>query len=204
MMNPGTRFLPLLPLLLAFGCDVDEYPIDLDDDERAAILAVDDAPRDRHCVVAAQPVEAATAPAPASAAPICFDRFADAIHFATGETISADTMPASYSPRPIAADPRDPSALNYIIAVEYWYSTYGGASLTVTATETCATKIFGIPALSASWQNRIQSAKAYAGCKHALHFTSNNYAGAVYDCGTSCSFSGTPVAGQISSIRWSK
>lgn len=176
-------YMSLFLILHTLGCDGDEPP---------DVPADDEAARGKHCVVDAQSE---------AGEPVCFERFAEAVLFATGEAVQADISPAEYEPRPFTSEPEEPTAASYVIAVLYQYDQFAGQSLTLMASKSCASAILGFPTLSL---HTAMSAKTYSGCKHAVYFTHSNYGGGVYDCGTSCSFVGTPVEHKLWSARFSQ
>lgn len=232
-MTISTRILSLVCFnLLAFGCDADDLPLAAADDAEAVdeadadeivdgddldgpaaghVVAVDDlgVATARHCVIEAHAVtigaDPADEPAPRDRQVTCFPRFADAIFFATGEQLAADATPDSYEPSTtLASRPQDPAADTNVIHIEFQYDDFGGSSLAYTSSYTCATKYFYDDVISASWQDRISSAKAYAGCNHSYHYENNYQGGAVKDCGKSCTYIGAALQNRTSSLRHTK
>lgn len=214
------RITTLFCLSIAvLACDVDEHP-GLDEFEAldgpsaldarlaesgASARDLATAPAGRHCVVEAIEVPDGVDPATLRSAenPItCFPRFADAIFAITGERLADDVTPATFDPDLHLRDASSTPRVNYVLGVEY--DQLGAPySLTAVASGTCLTASWAFNKLSAGWDNRISSSKAYSGCKHAYHYEHTYLGGAVLDCGTGCAAMGV-MDNRTSSLRFTK
>jgi len=194
------RFVTLLALLITAGCDEGvegpEFAEGLDDD----IVVQDSTDLVRHCVVQAQ--EDLDPSVSASLEPVCFRHFPDAIEFATGEVIDPDMLPEDYQPMSRTPGEQTTTA-TYVVGIEYASTNYQGATLTITATSTCASGTKYYPSMASGWDNVPSSAKAYSGCNHSYHYANINYGGALIDAKTASSSLGL-LDNNTSSIRFTQ
>lgn len=159
----------------------------------------------RHCVASAVAMRAAEAQLSASATPAapatCFDTFAAAISFATQSTVQL-------SPSASVSDVTEEmlsSSSTYVIAIEYDYDWYGGASITYTSDVKCDDGwILSVSSMPSGWNDSVSSALSFSGCNHSYHYEHSSFGGAVVDCGTSCGFIGSAMNNRTSSIRWTR
>ena len=141
-----------------------------------------------------------------SAAPQCFQAFAEAIFAATGGAVSvpADTRPEDFNEQLLQASPRP--AASYVIGVEYQHADFKGWSRTYRSPRTCYGYVHYVPWVGADINDQISSAKAYSWCNHSVHYEHINFnrgtAGATRDCGSSCSYIGAAMNDKTSSIIW--
>lgn len=81
----------------------------------------------------------------------------------------------------------------------YEHAGYGGSSFTLYGAGSCAGTNYGFASLSGGWDSRVSSARGLNGCSLAL-YTSMNYGGSIWECGTGCSSLPGHVNDQVRSV----
>jgi len=167
-------------------------------------------PKQRHCIAAALATKeglgtesadvSGRGPADVSPEPVqCFDSFAEAIRFATKNTVR---LPSEATVSDLTQAQLNASPV-YVLAVEYQHGGFGGSSMTYTSGVSCWDGYsFFTGSMPSGWDNIISSARAYSGCNHSIHFEHPNYGGASTDCYGECSYIGDAMNDRTSSIRW--
>ncbi|HRI72683.1 MAG TPA: hypothetical protein PK156_50955 [Polyangium sp.] len=135
----------------------------------------------------------------------CFPTFSQAIEFATdGRVRLAQGATQDDANRELAALARLPSASSYVIGIEYKEFDFGGGSYTFRNANNCSNWSHWVNTMPSGWDNVISSATAHSYCTHSNHYEAPYAAGAVKDCGTSCSNIGSTMNNRTRSITWTK
>lgn len=162
------------------------------------------APAEETCAVGTEPVEIRSGRVAEAAFPEptidCFPTFAEAVEFATGGDLSADN-PAALE-RTLDASGMAPASSSWVLlGIEYANTGYSGASLVLygSSGSGCgSSRTYGFPTMPTGWNNRVSSARSYAGCASS-HYTLTSYRGSVRTCQGGCSTLGT-LNNNVSSI----
>jgi hypothetical protein len=125
-------------------------------------------------------VQAATPVGGLPGSPVCFDRFDDAISFATGGQVHLLDAAASRLVTP--ADLVGASPLTSPISIMYADAGYGGASFTWTGTACTSTHSYAEPSMPSGWNDRVGSMHVYQNCNNTL-YADINYGGASVSSG---------------------
>jgi hypothetical protein len=142
----------------------------------------------------------------------CFPTFAEAIYAATNGAIRLDpSVQASEAseemlrPRNSASTQMsvESTATTYVIGIDYANANYGGSSKTWTTTSVCTlSRSFQVAYVGDAWNDRISSAKSFAGCSLNPHYEHASYGGAVRYC--PCQYIGDAMNDRTSSEKWRK
>lgn len=197
---------------VAFGCDSEGEPAGID--AAAALVDERDGPAEvtpggraarasRFCVVEAHEGEPTDLAAAVEPEVTCFPRYSEAIFFAVGEQLPEDASPETHGPKTLRAAVDPAAAETHIIAYEYEHKSFGGDHIIITAPSPCSTKSKWIN-LSSGWQERIDSAQAFAGCNNSYHYEHVNLGGSTRNCGQACWYVGDAMHDRTSSIHWTK
>lgn len=161
-----------------------------------------------HCVARmnSRGPESADPPSAIQAEPApmtCFGTFAEATSFATGGSVK---LPADARPESLTDEQLSPPSLTatYVLGVVYADSGFRGGSLSFTDTSTCASGSKSRPHMPSEWNDKVSSARAFAGCNHFYLYQHSSYDGARIDCGTECRYVGDAMNDRTSSVKLTK
>lgn len=155
---------------------------------------------DRHCVAHAVPADKVDLAQPAP--PTCFASFAAAIRFATDGTVRLPASATMVTQAQLDAGRATDRMASTVIGIEYEDTNFGGDDWIVSVASGCTdggTERWTSVLTGTSWDNRISSARTYAGCK-SRHYENSNFTGSQYLCGCSQM---SVMSDRTSAILWS-
>jgi hypothetical protein len=156
-----------------------------------------------HCTASAQ-AAAQQVSAGVQAEPVCFKSFRDVIAYATAGEVVLPAAATDVSEAQLDLVTAAPSSVttSTVIGIDYDGSGFTGSTFVWTTTNSagCSTGIsYFADSMPSGWDNRVSSAKGFAGCTTYTHYQDPSYAGATQAC--TCSSMGF-MDNRTSSEQW--